>query len=122
MNELVHIFIHTEDLQDVVRIMVPPTGNKSILLNYLFIRSVIYLSLIKHPFFGSSKWPHQHGGAKVKLLGHLGDVGVDWDQLLRVHLLHLSDDVRHPLKLPLRPCHPDEVDLRITNDTDEIDR
>lgn len=54
---------------------------------------------------------HQHGGAQVELLGHLSDVGVDRDQLLGVHLLHLPDDVRHPLELPLRARHPDEVHL-----------
>lgn len=55
---------------------------------------------------------HQHGGAEVELLGHLSDVSVDWDQLQGVHLLHLSDDVWHPLKLTLCSCHPDEVHLQ----------
>lgn len=55
---------------------------------------------------------HQHGGAQVKLLRHLGDVCVDRDELLGVQLLHLPDDVRHPLKLMLRPRHPDEVNLQ----------
>lgn len=55
---------------------------------------------------------HQHGGAQVKLLRHLGDVSVDRDELLGVRLLHLPDDVRHPLELTLRSRHPDEVNLQ----------
>lgn len=47
----------------------------------------------------------------MKLLSQLGDVGVHGHQVLTVILLHLSDDVSHPLKLPLGSRHPDEVDL-----------
>ena len=32
-------------------------------------------------------------------------------EVLAVILLHLPDDVSQPLKLPLGPRHPDEVDL-----------
>lgn len=67
--------------------------------------------------FNSDFWSYQHGGAEVKLLSHLSDVCVDWDQLLGVHLLHLPDDVWHPLKLTLCPCHPDEVDLQTISDS-----
>ena len=59
----------------------------------------------------SIRLSYQHGGAQVKLLGQLGDVDVDRHQLQGVHLLHLAYDVRHPLKLPLGPRHPDEVNL-----------
>lgn len=54
---------------------------------------------------------YQHGGPEVELLSQLGDVDVHRHQVLLVILLHLPDDVSQPLKLPLGPCHPDEVDL-----------
>lgn len=54
---------------------------------------------------------HQHGGAQVELLSQLCDVDVHRHQLIPVCLLHLTDDVRQPLKLPLRARHPDEIDL-----------
>lgn len=62
--------------------------------------------------FTPQRTSHQHGGAQVKLLRHLSDVSVDRDELPGVHLLHLPDDVRHPLKLMLRSRHPDEVNLQ----------
>ena len=54
---------------------------------------------------------HQHGGPEVELLSQLGDVDVYGHEVLAVILLHLPDDVSQPLKLPLGPRHPDEVDL-----------
>ena len=54
---------------------------------------------------------HQHGGPEVELLSQLGDVDVYGHQVLAVILLHLSDDISQPFKLPLGPRHPDEVDL-----------
>lgn len=54
---------------------------------------------------------YQHGGPEVKLLSQLGDVDVHRHQVPVVILLHLPDDVSQPFKLPLGPCHPDEVDL-----------
>lgn len=59
-----------------------------------------------------SKLSHQHSSPKVKFLRQLGDVDVDRDQLLGVHVFHLPDDVRHPLKLVLCPSHPDEIHLQ----------
>lgn len=53
----------------------------------------------------------QHGGPEVKLLSQLSDIDMHRHQVPAVILLHLPDDVSQPLKLPLSPCHPDEVDL-----------
>lgn len=53
----------------------------------------------------------QHGGPEVELLSQLSNIDVHRHQVLAVILLHLPDDVSQPLKLPLSPCHPDEVDL-----------
>lgn len=55
---------------------------------------------------------YQHGGPEVELLSQLSNIDVHRHQVLAVILLHLPDDVSQPLKLPLSPCHPDEVDLR----------
>ena len=55
---------------------------------------------------------YQHGGPEVELLPELGDEDVHADQVLGVVLLHLTDDVRHPLKLLLGTRDPQEVHLQ----------
>lgn len=55
---------------------------------------------------------YQHGRPEVKLLSQLSDIDVHRHQVPAVILLHFPDDVSQPLKLPLSPCHPDEVDLK----------
>ena len=50
----------------------------------------------------------QHSGANVKFLLELGDEDVDRNE---VAIFNLSNDIRHPLKLSLCPCHPQEVHL-----------
>ena len=54
---------------------------------------------------------HQHYCAQVELLVKLRDEDVRVCQLFLVFLLHLAHDFRHPLKLLLRTCYPQEVNL-----------
>ena len=60
---------------------------------------------------------HQHCGTDVKLLLELCDEDVNTDKIVVIVLLHLADDVGHPLKLPLGACHPQEIHLVVTNTT-----
>ncbi len=62
-------------------------------------------------FERDEKATDQHSGSDIELLFKLGDEDVDWDQVAGVCLLHLTDNVRHPLKLSLGACHPYEVHL-----------
>ena len=55
---------------------------------------------------------YEHGGPDVELLPELGDKQVHADQVAAVVLLHLPDDVSHPLKLLLGASYPQEVDLQ----------
>lgn len=53
----------------------------------------------------------QHGGPYVELLPELRDEDVDGHDAARVCVLHLADDVSHPLELLLGACDPQEVHL-----------
>lgn len=57
------------------------------------------------------KVPYKNGGPQIKLFCQLSDVDVYRHQLLCIHLLNFSYDIRHPLKLMLSPCHPDKIHL-----------
>ncbi len=59
-----------------------------------------------------SAFAHQHGCPDVELLLELSDEDVDGYNVPLVAVLHVPDDLRHPLKLLLRPRHPQEVHLR----------
>ena len=55
---------------------------------------------------------YQHDGAQVELGVELGDEDMCGHEVARVAVLHVSDNVHHPLKVLLRAGHPQEVHLR----------
>lgn len=40
-------------------------------------------------------------------------------ELIAVHILHLADDIRHPLKLLLSTRHPQKVHLNMHGEVDQ---
>ena len=54
---------------------------------------------------------YKHGGPDIELFLVLSNEDVHRHNILQIVLLHLTDDVRHPLELLLRPRHPNEVHL-----------
>ncbi len=59
----------------------------------------------------------QHGGPEVELLEELRDEAVDLRHVVRVHRLHLFDDVQQPLVVLLAARHPDKVQLQRDTNT-----
>ena len=63
-------------------------------------------------YFKREYCSYQHGRAHIKLLFELCDKDVRRDQSLKVILLDLTDDVRHPLELLLGARDPQKVNLQ----------
>lgn len=40
-------------------------------------------------------------------------------ELIAIHILYLTDDIRHPLKLLLSTCHPQKVHLNMHGEVDQ---
>ena len=58
---------------------------------------------------------YQHCCSQIKLLIKLSDEQMNWDKIVFVFSLNFPNNFSQPLKLFLRPCDPNKMDLHIEN-------